>query len=133
MIGLTLSKNHFEKHRNELLCKLEDKNQELSDFAKIVSHDLKVPLRGINALISWVKEDNYNKFNGKGKINIDLVLKRVQKMENLIQGILDFSSLDIKKENSQKADIDKIINDIIHFVNTPKNIKVIKETHLPIH
>ncbi len=129
---LTLSKSHFEKHRNELLRKLEDKNQELSDFAKVVSHDLKAPLRGINALINWVKEDNYNELNSEGKANIDLVLERVQKMENLIQGILDFSSLDIKKENSQKADIDKIINDIIHFINIPKNIKVIKETHLPI-
>ncbi len=129
---LTLSKSHFEKHRNELLRKLEDKNQELSDFAKVVSHDLKAPLRGINALINWVKEDNYNELNGEGKANIDLVLERVQKMENLIQGILDFSSLDIKKENSQKADIDKIINDIIHFINIPKNIKVIKEMHLPI-
>lgn len=129
---LTLNKNHFEKQRNELLIKLENKNQELSDFAKVVSHDLKAPLRGISTLINWVKEDSFDVLNQEGRLNINLALERVEKMENLIQGILDFSSLDIQKENSKEANIDEIIDDITHFIIIPSNIQVVKETPLPI-
>jgi len=46
-----------------LLDSLAKSNKELEDYAAIVSHDLKSPLRSIHSLISWIKEDNDKEFN----------------------------------------------------------------------
>ena len=45
------------KEQEQLLYNLEVQNQELSDYAHMVSHDLKSPLRSIDALTSLLKED----------------------------------------------------------------------------
>ena len=42
------------KQREDLLKHLENKNEELNNYAHIVSHDLKSPLRSIDSLINWV-------------------------------------------------------------------------------
>jgi light-regulated signal transduction histidine kinase (bacteriophytochrome) len=43
--------------QKENLISFSKTNKELEDYAQIVSHDLKSPLRSINSLISWIKEE----------------------------------------------------------------------------
>lgn len=47
-----------EKIHKQLNHQLKSKNKNLEEYAHIVSHDLKSPLRNISTLIEWVKEDN---------------------------------------------------------------------------
>ena len=68
-------------------------NQELKDFAYIVSHDLKAPLRGINAIVKWVTTDYADKFDENGRNQLDSLSKRVLQMHNLIDGILQYSRI----------------------------------------
>jgi light-regulated signal transduction histidine kinase (bacteriophytochrome) len=48
----------LENQREELVKNLAVSNEELEDYAHVVSHDLKSPLRSIHSLVSWIKEDN---------------------------------------------------------------------------
>ncbi|MEO5378197.1 MAG: hypothetical protein H7832_10515 [Magnetococcus sp. DMHC-6] len=41
----------------ELIQQLEHANRELKEFAYVISHDLKAPLRGISSLAQWIMED----------------------------------------------------------------------------
>ena len=50
----------INKQREELLVNLEFKNQELNNYAHIVSHDLKTPLRSIDSLVNWIIENDKN-------------------------------------------------------------------------
>ncbi|MDG1812294.1 MAG: PAS domain S-box protein [Polaribacter sp.] len=50
-------KDKAAKEKEILLKNLKKSNNELKDFAHIVSHDLKSPLRSINALLNWMQED----------------------------------------------------------------------------
>ncbi|HDP99688.1 MAG TPA: response regulator, partial [bacterium] len=42
-------------------------NQDLKEFAYIVSHDLKAPLRAISSLVNWLTSDFQDKLDDKGR------------------------------------------------------------------
>ena len=99
-------------------------NQDLKEFAYIVSHDLKAPLRAINSLVDWIASDYADKFDEKGKELLNLLLGRVKRMHELIEGILRYSRVGRIKEEKVKIDFNQLILDVIEMVAPPDNIKV---------
>jgi len=81
----------FQHKLEESLTKLERKNNELDQFAYIVSHDLKAPLRAISNLVTWIEEDNEESLNEETKLNYKLLKDRVVRMEQLINGVLQYT------------------------------------------
>lgn len=116
------------EEQRQLLIELELQNKELNDYAHVVSHDLKSPLRNIDALASWLKEDHADKLGEDGLENLTAIQENVERMDNLISGILSYSS--IAKENSIKnqADLNAIVQEVIEMINIPKSILVTVST-----
>ncbi|MEN8885183.1 MAG: histidine kinase dimerization/phospho-acceptor domain-containing protein, partial [Winogradskyella sp.] len=81
------------KEQQQLLHNLEIRNQELSDYAHMVSHDLNSPLRSIDTLTAWLKEDYKEKLGDAGGESINLIRNNVEKMDTLITGILEYSTI----------------------------------------
>ena len=80
-----------ERRQAELIEKVDNINKELKDFASIVSHDLKAPLRGIKSLATWILDDCSDKLGQQGNEQLNLLLGRVEKMYRLIDGVLQYS------------------------------------------
>ena len=76
-----------------LIQQLESIRQEFKDFVYIVSHDLKAPLRAINALTDWIAADYADKFDDEGKEQLKLLTTRVKRMQNLMEGVLEYSRI----------------------------------------
>ena len=112
--------------------KVKSINQELKDFAYVVSHDLKAPLRGIRTLADWIATDYADKLDEKGKEQLELLVTRVKRMHNLIEGVLQYSRVGRMKEKKVKVDLNQLIPEIIDMVAPPENIKVTVETTLPV-
>jgi len=115
----------------KLLKKVDNINTELKDFASIISHDLKAPLRGIKALANWILDDCQDKFDEKANEQMNLLLGRVERMYNLIDGVLLYSRVGRVEEEPVQVDLDKFIPEVIDMVVPPENIEVTIENKLP--
>ncbi|ELV7525206.1 two-component sensor histidine kinase, partial [Flavobacterium psychrophilum] len=100
----------INKQREELLKNLEKQNQALNQYAHVVSHDLKAPLRSIDTLINWFKEDNAAILDDNNNKSLDLVLSNVEKMDLLIKGILDYSAIDKLEVKDRTIDLNILIH-----------------------
>lgn len=122
-----------QKEREELLTHLTISNKELNDFAHVVSHDLKAPLRSMNALVTWLQED-FNELipdNEDINENFHLLIKKIDKMDHLINGILKYAGVDKIERSEKQIDVDFLISEIIDTIHIPKHVKVIIPEKLP--
>jgi len=104
---------------------------EMRDFAYVVAHDLKSPLKSINTLIYWLNKDHVDSFNEESLKIINEISKKAFTMHALIDGILEYSSIDNRSEEKQPIDLNKTIKDIRRIIDKPKNIKIICKNKLP--
>ena len=120
-----------EKQKAKLFEKINSINKELKEFAYVVSHDLKAPLRAINTLAAWLVLDYEDKFDEDGKKQLQLLQSRVTRMDGLIDGILQYSRVGRIEEEKVKIDLEKQVPEIIDYLAPPENFKIEIETELP--
>ena len=130
-LDITDQKN-LEIQKEQLLKRLEKQNEQLNEYAQIVSHDLKSPLRSIHSLISWIKEDNEKEFSDETLQYLNMIEGKVEKMDHLIHGILTYSKVDTEEVISEAIDLNDVINNCIKIIHIPENTKVIIDNTLPI-
>lgn len=126
---------NIKQKQNELhktLKDLEKANQELKDFAYIVSHDLKAPLRAIGSLSNWLYTDYADILDEDGKENLELLVGRVKRMHDLIEGILQYSRIGRVKEDVKLINLEESMQEIVEFLAVPKHFNVSIETSMPI-
>jgi light-regulated signal transduction histidine kinase (bacteriophytochrome) len=120
-----------EQRQAQLLEDLEKVNRELKDFAYIVSHDLKAPLRGIATLAEWIATDYADKLDEQGREQINLLTGRVVRMQNLIDGILQYSRIGRVKEKKDVVNLNDLVSEVVDMVAPPENISITIENELP--
>jgi signal transduction histidine kinase len=125
-----LSTKH-EEVLEKAIHKINSINKELKDFAQIVSHDLKAPLRGIRSLASWLSSDYKDKFDDSGKDQLELLINRVARMDNLIDGVLQYSRIGRKEEEVVDIDLNIEVPIVIDFLAIDKSVEVKINNDLP--
>lgn len=119
--------DEIQKSRNELILsqeRLESANTELTDFAYVVSHDLKAPLRAITSLSNWLADDYADKFDDAGKVQFKLLVSRARRMHDLIDGILQYSRVGRLMEEKTEVDLNLVVKDAVDLISPPKNIEI---------
>jgi PAS domain S-box-containing protein len=115
---------NLELQKEKLLFKLEKSNDELQEYAHIVSHDLKSPLRSIDALVSWIKEDNKDNLDAVSEQNLNLIQTTLEKMEHLISDVLNYSSVSSDNTKSEDVDLHTLVTDLLHILLIPNHIEL---------
>lgn len=103
MNTLNLRKNNIELEN--ILKKLEIKNEELERFAYVAAHDLKSPLFSISGLTHLFTQKYQSIIDDQGLEILGHIENSSNKLKTLIDGLLEYS----KSENilqQQKSDID---------------------------
>jgi PAS domain S-box-containing protein len=121
-----------ERKNIDLLKKVAKSNQELEEYAHIVSHDLKSPIRSIHALTSWIKSDNEGAFDEASLQNFEHIENTLEKMEQLITDVLEYSSIINGVKENNDVDLNLLIEEIKKVIYIPKNISIKVLQELPI-
>ena len=118
--------------RDNLLQQIQNINKEFQDFVYIISHDLKAPLRAINALTEWIATDYADKFDDEGKEQLKMLTTRVNRMQNLLDGVLQYSRIGRVTEDPAPIDLNQLLPEIIKSVDAPAKIHIAVEGRLPV-
>lgn len=117
--------------KEDLLVKLERSNDELQEYAHIVSHDLKSPLRSIDALIQWIKEDNKDLLKKETLQHFNHIETTLEKMEQLISDVLLYSSVDSDVDKEKNVDMNLLVSKVTDLLHVPKHITIKILNRLP--
>lgn len=138
VIQQNILKNEILKYTEDLEEKIAERteqleftNRELRDFAQIVSHDLKAPLRAISQLSFWISEDYKDKIDADGQEQLAMLIGRVKRLDNLIEGILQYSRAGKAREKEILIDLNIIVKEVIISLNPSENIQIKIDTNLP--
>ncbi|MCW6036776.1 PAS domain S-box protein [Spirulina subsalsa FACHB-351] len=115
----------------ETMTSLEKRNQELDQFAYIVSHDLKAPLRAIANLSTWLEEDLAQQLTDETQHQMNLLRSRVRRMEALIEGLLQYSRIDRLKSEHSLVDVQHLLEEVIDSLAPPPGIRIEISAEMP--
>ena len=104
---------------------------ELEQFAYVASHDLKAPLRGIANLAAWLEEDLEGKLDPNTREQLVLLRDRVQRMQNLIEGLLEYSRVGRVKGAEELVDTRALVLEIVDSVAPPEGFRIDVSPDLP--
>lgn len=117
----------------EANSKLEKSNEMLKNYTYIASHDLKSPLRSIGSFIQLLSKKNKDKFDERDTEYIGYVNKGVLNMQETIDDLLDYSSLD-KEEPTTQVDLQEVVKNAIFSLSAlidEKGARVNMEGYFP--
>ncbi len=115
-VDITDRKNDEVKLQNYAI--LEAKSKEMEEFAYVASHDLREPLLAIKNYLDLLLEEFSPQLvkGGDSDRYIRSIVKGVVRMDDLINGLLDYSRLS-KTRTVEQVDIQKTIKEVIEDLN----------------
>lgn len=118
--------------KEQLLQKLKHQNEQLNDYAHLVSHDLKSSLRNLSALLAWVKEDCIEKIGEESVGNLNLMEAKIEKMDQFLEDIINYSEIGATSLKTTTVDLNKKVSKITETIHIPKNISIVVNGNLPV-
>lgn len=112
---------------------LESKSKEMEQFAYVASHDLREPLLTIKNYVELFIDDYGTTVEPEPKQYLDSILKAVNRMDTLIQALLDYSRLS-KVKQLQEVDCNEIMEQVMDDLSgtISKTKAIITTEHLPV-
>ncbi len=87
-------------------------NRELEDFASVVAHDLRSPLLTISGYSQILNEEYEGILDGEGRQYISSIVGGVQRMNRLIEDLLDYSRLGRAAEPTDCIDLNAVLEQV---------------------
>ncbi len=134
---MLISKEVEEKTRDLLnyTQALERSNQELDDFAYIVSHDLREPLRGLQSFSHFLLEDYEDKIDAVGKKRLRTISDLAQRLDRLLDALLHYSRVGRTEAVVSATDLNEVVRNVIDLLSINlkgKNTTVEINGRLPV-
>ncbi|QHJ13123.1 Phytochrome-like protein cph1 [Paraglaciecola mesophila] len=110
--------------RERFIRQLKEANNDLDDFTKIASHDLKAPLNAIRRLLSWIEEDCQHILPEESVENLRLVISRANRMQSLLEDLLTFAKIGREDKTVTCIELAKLISDLNPLLDLPAGFEI---------
>jgi len=92
-------RNLIEKKLEKVAAELERSNEDLEQFAYVVSHDLREPLRGINGFMDLLYKAYKDKLDEKAIEYIKYATDSAKRMDDLLTSLLRYSHVQTQEKS----------------------------------
>jgi signal transduction histidine kinase len=106
-------------------------NRALDEFAHVVSHDLKTPLRSIANYAHWVTEDAGDLLSGEPRSHLDALRGQVDRMRAMIDGALEYARAGRERRAPETVDVGALLREIVALLHPPPHVVVEADGALP--
>lgn len=106
------------KELERLNRELEKSNLELDSFAYVASHDLKEPLRGIHNYSALLHRSASERLSDAEKSRLETVLHLTQRMDDLIESLLQYSRVGRTELALQPVDLNGVVRSVLDLLHS---------------
>ncbi|ACK73430.1 multi-sensor signal transduction histidine kinase [Gloeothece citriformis PCC 7424] len=110
---------------------LKTRNQELDQFAYVVSHDLKAPLRAIAQLSEWIEEDLGEQLPPDNREQLNLLRRRVYRLEGLVNGLLEYSRVGRTEVLIETVVVEDLLREVIDSLAPEASFRINIDSDMP--
>lgn len=138
LTSLSVSLNHMSEHLSRNIGQLEKRNAELNQFAYVVSHDLKAPVRGIANVIQWIEEDLSGEISPVMRKYLDFIPGRIARVQSLIDGLLEYARAGRDIETREEVNVEHMVRELTDLIDTgddtviTENLPTLHTERLPL-
>jgi len=110
-------RRQLEEELKEIVKELRHSNEELQQFAYVVSHDLQEPLRTISSFTQLIERRYKNKLDSDADEFIEYIVVAAKRMQTLINDLLNYSRVATKK-GFELTDMGDVLKSALNNLNT---------------
>ena len=132
------AKKALQKAHDGLESKVEKRtealrqvNDELSQYAFAVSHDLKTPLRAVKNYADFLNEDLAGTLDGDQKIYLEGLKCAVNEANTMVEALLNFSRMDQRDVYRERIDIGVFLKQLIKSFFLPLHVRIVMKDDWP--
>ena len=114
------------------VAQLEQKNQELDQFAYAASHDLKAPLRAMRNYSDFLYEDLADSLSGEQKQYLEGLKNAAGQGQQLIDDLLGYSRIGRVPVKTERVDMHAMINEVKSYLNLSSDIDLNVQNNWPV-
>ena len=107
-----------------IVKELKSKNDELSRYAHLVSHDLRSPMQSIYQLSKMIAKESQGQLNEKAEKALEQLQKKAFQSQELVDGILKHSLAGEQAYTPEKIQLPQFINELVEFCSPPSDFQI---------
>lgn len=124
-------REHLEDLVKERTAALEEVNAELSQYAYVVSHDLRAPLRAIHNYADFLHEDLAATLEGDQKMYLNSLGQVVQEAEGLVEDLLELSRVGRHSASRETVDLGVFLCELVDSLKLALDVQIIVGSDWP--
>jgi signal transduction histidine kinase len=121
LVQIQLQLEEINQQLKHTLAELERSNNELQQFAYVVSHDLQAPLRSISGYVEIVHGEYGDRLDDEAREMLQGARDNARRMRDLIQDLLAYSRVGSRREEPRDTALSVVVAEAL--ANLSANLK----------
>ncbi len=112
-------------------ARLQRINGELEQFAHVLAHDLKGPLRALSTLASWIEDDLRGQLPAEVREHLRLLRERARRMHRLFEALLHYTRAG-GSPHVVPTDVGRLVHELAQQVPQHRGVVIDTAPDLPV-